>query len=269
MRSLCLRLLFLAAPLMGVRLAAVSITQFDTPVIENFDTLSTATGSMMPSGWMFLESGTGANTTYGASSGSSSTANTYSFGATNESERALGVLRSSSLTSAFGTFVTNQTGDVITRFDIQYVGEQWRLGATGRSDRLDFAYSVDATSLSNGTWIDIDSLDFISPTTTAPTGALNGNSPTNQELLSFTLTGLNLGTGSSFWLRWSDFDAAGSDDGLAIDEFSIRAVRPSTSQQSVPDDLSMGMFTATLLGLVATARASAQRRALSENIRPA
>src|SRR5262249_25564176 len=42
-------------------------------------------------------------------------------------------------------------------------------------------------------------------------------------LLNSNITGLNIPAGATFWIRWTDVDATGADDGLAIDDFSITA----------------------------------------------
>lgn len=239
--------------------AALSLSLFNVASTENFDALGTAAGSTLPPGWALHESGSGANTAYAAGNGSSSTGNTYSFGATGESDRALGALRTSSLASTFGTVITNDTSGIIAGVTIQFTGEQWRLGATGRTDRLDFAYSLDGTSLTTGTWLDVDALDFLSPVTAGTTGALDGNLGDNRQLVSYTLTGLNLAPGASFWLRWSDGDASGSDDGLGIDDFTISG-SPGTAAH-VPDGLPLWTVASVLAGvLVAGRRFDARRR---------
>ncbi|NLE61235.1 MAG: ExeM/NucH family extracellular endonuclease, partial [Planctomycetes bacterium] len=106
-----------------------------------------------------------------------------------------------------------------------YTGEQWRLGqnTTGRAaDRLDFQFSTNATSLTNGTWVDNDSLDFSSPVVAGTVGALNGNMAPNRNALSFTITGLSIANGATFWIRWADTDLIpGADDGLSVDDFSL------------------------------------------------
>ncbi len=236
--------------------AATTLVSPDVAVIQNFDTLalSGTTNAVMPAGWNFAESGTGANTTYAAGTGSSSTGNTYSFGATSATDRALGTLRTSSLAAMLGTEVTNSTGGLISSLLISYVGEQWRLGAVGREDRLDFAYSLDATSLTTGTWVDVNALDFVAPVSAGTAGALDGNDPSNQSLLSYSLTGLTLSSGATVWLRWSDFAATSSNDGLGIDDVSITGllatgpVTPPTA--SVPDEMSMSVVAVMLLGLI-------------------
>jgi hypothetical protein len=202
---------------------------------QNFNTLASSgtTSSTVPAGWAFSESGTGANTTYGVGTGSSSAANTYSFGAATSTDRAFGTLRGSGVntfTSIVGAQFTNTTGGTITSLAISYTGEQWRLGATGSQDRLDFQYSTNATSLTTGTWSDVDSLDFSSPQSTGTIGAKNGNSASFRTAKSFTITGLSIAPGVTYRVRWTDFDKGGSgvaDDGLAVDDFSLTPGGPT------------------------------------------
>jgi hypothetical protein len=98
---------------------------------QNFDTLAlSGTSSTVPTGWQFIETGTNANTTYTAGTGSSNAGDTYSFGAADSADRAFGGLLSGSLVPTIGASFTNNTGSVITSLEISYTGEQWRLGAT-------------------------------------------------------------------------------------------------------------------------------------------
>jgi hypothetical protein len=120
---------------------------------------------------------------------------------------------------------------------IGYVGEQWRLGATGRSDRLDFQYSLNATSLSTGTWTNLDTLDFLSPLTSGSTGAKNGNLAANRTSLSGNLTSLSIGNNQALWIRWISTNVTGADDGLAIDDFTITATF-ATTPAAVPEPAS-------------------------------
>ncbi|WP_294091128.1 Calx-beta domain-containing protein [Sphingomonas sp.] len=212
-----------------------NITTLGAALNENFDSLANSgTSSLLPTDWFIAESGTASNTTYTAGTGSGNTGDTYSFGASGSNERALGSLLSSSLTPSFGVRFTNQTGSTITSLQIAYTGEQWRLGQSGRgADRLDFQYSTNATSLTTGTWTDFNNLDFNSPVTTGTVGALDGNATANRTALSSTITGLNIAAGATVWLRWVDFNATGSDDGLAIDDFSITAFGPAPTENQV------------------------------------
>jgi len=200
----------------------ISLNTSGLAYTQDFNTLAnTGTSSTLPAGWALSESGPTANTTYAAGTGSGATGDTYSFGASGNTERAFGGLQSGSLIPTIGACFTNDTGGTITSVLIGYTGEQWRLGATGRADRIDFQYSLNATSLADGTWIDVNALDFSSPITSGTVGALNGNAAANRTAISFTVGGLNLPGGATFFIRWTDFNASGSDDGLAVDDFSL------------------------------------------------
>ncbi len=193
--------------------------------VQDFNTLPSSGTStlyaLIPSGWGFSESGASANTTYTAGTGSSNTGDIYSFGSAASSDRSLGGLRTGNLAPTFGAAFTNNTGSVITSLKIIYTGEQWRLGATGRNDKIDFQYSLDATGLANGTWTDVNQLDFTAPNSTGTAGAFDGNATANRTTLTFSITGISVANGSTFFIRWTDSDATGADDGLGIDDFSI------------------------------------------------
>ncbi|MDQ3373580.1 MAG: lamin tail domain-containing protein, partial [Acidobacteriota bacterium] len=214
----------------------VSITALDTSFTQNFNSLagSGTSGSSTPDGWDFTESGTNANTAYTVGTGSGTSGDTYSFGTSASSERAFGGLRSGSLVPIIGATFTNNTGSTINSLTISYTGEQWRAGVANRgaADRLDFQISTNATSLSTGTYTDVNALDFSSPNTAAATGALDGNLAGNRTAISSTITGLSVANGATFFIRWIDFDIASSDDGLAIDDFSIAATGTTTPSPS-------------------------------------
>ncbi len=211
---------------MGMTAAAqAQISYTGGTYTQDFDTLANSgTSSTLPLGWAFAESGTSANTTYTAGTGSGTTGDTYSFGAASAVDRAFGGLQSGTVIPTIGASFTNNTGGTITDLAIAYFGEQWRLGATGRVDQLDFQFSTNATSLTTGTWIDLNSLDFVAPITAGTVGALDGNLAANRTSISSTIAGLSLANGSIIWIRWNDFNAVGSDDGLGIDNFSLAAV---------------------------------------------
>jgi hypothetical protein len=204
--------------------AQVSLSTINSAYTQDFNSLANSgtTNTTMPSGWFFNEAG--GNTSYAAGTGSDNAGNTYSFGATSNTERALGGLQSGSLIPTIGASFTNNTGVTIASIDISYFGEQWRLGATARVDRLDFQYSLDATSLTTGTWIDINSLDFTAPVTSGTTGALDGNASANRTSISSSIPSLSIAAGATFWIRWTDLNASGADDGLGVDDFSLTPI---------------------------------------------
>src|SRR4029450_2213125 len=87
---------------------SISLTTLGTPYSENFNTLANSgTSSTVPNGWAFAEALANANTTYTAGTGSSTTGDTYSFGAASNPERAFGGLRSGNLAPTIGAAFTN------------------------------------------------------------------------------------------------------------------------------------------------------------------
>jgi parallel beta-helix repeat protein len=232
MEGLEARQMLTATPLTGVY-----VQDFDDLLpIPTTDGLYSAT--VLPPGWEIAESDTNADTNLTAGAGSSATGDTYLFGSTGSNERALGGLQSGTLVPTIGASFTNDTGAAITSLAVAYTGEQWRLGNAGRTDRLDFQYSTDATSLTTGTWTDFDSLDFTAPTTSGGIGAQVGNAAANRTAVASTISFLNISDGATFFIRWNSFDASGSDDGLAVDDF-LMVAGPATT--TYVDDAWIGL----------------------------
>lgn len=223
--------------------AAVSLTS--AAYTQNFDTLASIgttsaaqPGGLLPFGWRFAEAGGNADTSYRIGSGTATDGDTYSFGAAGSTERALGGVLSGSNTPLFGAVFTNNIGSSITGLAINYTGEFWRRGDDARTDRLDFQYRIGgADDLNSGTWLDLNALDFTSPAGTA-IGALNGNA--NTQALAGALSSLNIGSGQTFAIRWSDFNTPGADDGLGVDNFALTATLASTP--AVPEPATWAMM---------------------------
>jgi len=142
---------------------------------------------------------------------------------------------------------------------IGYVGEQWRLGTVGRADRLDFQYSLNAKSLTDGTWVDVNAIDFASPITSGTLGILNGNLAANRTSLSTTISSLNIANGTTFWIRWNDLNATGADDGLAIDDFAFSAIGGSVTNTapSITNNLGLSVVAGSTSNVISNARLSA------------
>lgn len=229
------RLALGAILLFGIGSAHAQVSLTGGTYNQNFDTLANSgTSSTLPAGWALNESGTNANTTYTAGTGSGNAGDSYSFGAAGGTDRALGGLLSGSLNPGFGACFSNNTGTALGSIDIAYTGEQWRLGTAARTDRIDFQYSLNATSLSNGTWTDVDALDFVTPNT-ATTGAKDGNAVGNRTSINGTISDIAFANGGTICMRWNDFNASGADDGLAVDDFSITVGGPSLPSLSLDD----------------------------------
>lgn len=215
--------LWLALSMSPLTFGQISIST--SPYSQDFDALGTSSvtaaggnlgaHSVSLTGWYFLESGSSANTTMTAGTGSSNTGDTYNTGLASNSNRKLGGLQSNSLIPSFGFFFTNSTGSTVAALNITYSGETWRVAGTNRSDRLDFQYSTTATSLS-GTFTDFNALDYVNdPVPSTGSGSLIQTSPVSGKLM------LTIPTGSSVFLRWSDFNVGGSDDLMAVENFSM------------------------------------------------
>jgi hypothetical protein len=241
---------------------------------QDFNTLpnsgTSLSASTLPTGWSFIKGGGGS--TYAASNGDSSSQNIYSFGPKSNTDRALGSIDGkSSQIQTFGVTFTNNTGGTIKDLEISYTGEQWRRqaceiddlaeGPASSSsscdrDKLIFGYSTNATTLANGTWTNVPSLNFNSPINSrSSSGALNGNSSSNRQFISGTITDVNIPDGETFILRWrgyarqcddddltpSDGGSSSCSDGLAVDDFTLTPVPagapPETDIDSGPNEI--------------------------------
>lgn len=220
----------LAAPVMGQQVGSGAVSLSASVALEDFDTLAqSGQSNALPHGWYFHESDSNADGTYSAGdgngngNGTSLPGDTYSLGSAGSDERALGAIQSGSLEPTFGALVRNDSGQVIDKINIAYTGEQWRLGSSGRTDRLDFQYSLDADTLldDSATWIEVAGLSFSAPVSSGTVGGLDGNAPANRVAIASDITGLALAPAETVWIRWSDHDSAGADDALGIDDLTL------------------------------------------------
>jgi uncharacterized protein len=108
--------------------------------------------------------------------------------------------------------VQNDTGKTIPDLQVSY--EIWVRNDQPRSTSLNLAYSLDNTAFTP-----VPALDFASP---AAADAL-GFQRTDQSIL---LSGLNIGSGDYFYLRWSGADVGGSGnrDEFALDNIALTPV---------------------------------------------
>ena len=205
---------------------SIPLSAFGNSYLQDFNTLSNNSPSdLLPTGWVILETGSGANVDnkYQASNGNMTVGDTYSFGSENSTDRALGSIQDVNLVPLFGASFTNQTGGVIQSLSIKYTGEEWRLSKSGRSDKLYFELSTNATTLENGSWTEYEALTFGTPYRDTE-GAKNGNLSAYRTNKQLVITGLSIASGKTFWIRWRDHkDTSGKNDGLAVDDFSLVA----------------------------------------------
>ena len=171
-----------------------------------------------------------------------------SYGPTGQDDRALGSLTNDPIgTLIYGASFQNNTGFIITDLDIHYLGEQWRRGANTAVGRLYFDYSLDASSLTDGTetWTNFAGLTFTSPKTGTSSSKLNGNLGENNDWVEGLIPGLTILNGDTFWIRYRDLNISGQDHGLAVDNFQLTPL-----SSAVPLPASVLLLASGLIGLI-------------------
>jgi hypothetical protein len=206
----------------------ISITQLNVPHIDNMDSLAnsgTTASTPLPAGWYFIENVNIGSLTYRIGTGSANNGDTYSFGAANASDRAFGSVASGTVQSTLCAYYINNTGAIASNVRIQFTMEQWRSGGRTNNitDSTEFFWGINnVTHLpTSGLWTKNSALNLTSKIIGGAAAALDGNDTTNQIKYDITISNVNLQNGDTLFLRWRDQDIAQSDDGLAIDDFSI------------------------------------------------
>jgi hypothetical protein len=176
-------------------------------------------------GWqLFQAGGSNANASFLVGTGSSTGNGVYSLGATASTERALGSLASSTGISTIGLILTNQTGQLLNSFTVSFTAEQWRKGGSGNKNTWICRYKTGIiTHIDQTNLLDEPNLNFSSVINTSSATSLNGNLAVNQQIVSYTVDSINWKPGEQLLLRWDDADETGSDDAVAMDNFSFSA----------------------------------------------
>jgi hypothetical protein len=216
---------------------AILLTVAESPYTQDFNTLANVgTSSALPFGF------TTSAPAYQADLGSSSVGGIKSYGGIpNVTDRAIGSLGSYATgVLYFGAEFENATGLTITALDIGFAGEQWRSSGNAICDMLRFEYSLNATSLTDGSanWTSVGELDFKNPIPTPSPRVPNGNVVPYRTDLNALIDGLQISQSSSFWSRWRDEDISGEDYGLAIDDFSLVPLGESFTPENQATGLS-------------------------------
>jgi hypothetical protein len=174
-------------------------------------------------GWYGLD---GILSRFGATDGDQTTGGQISFGLANSSNRALGLLATSSTgLDAFGAKFINTTGTTLNYITLQVTGEVWRQSNLPKT--LEFYYFIDPTAtapMSLQVTALIPALNVNFPTVPSDSGgvAVNGTLAANQVNLAVTnypITGWPQGT--ALWLVWEMADTTGKAQGLGIDNLSF------------------------------------------------
>ena len=217
----------------AISFGQITISALNSPYTQNFDVMG-ATGTTYPTDWTGIRAG-GTGTanqilTLTANNGSTTSGGAYNVGTTAATERALGSLASGSTFPSIGASFKNTTGALISKISIAGVMEQWKSGSSATSlENLVFSYSTNASSLSDGTWTTVASLNLIEKlTATTTAAAVDGNLVENKTSISGDIS-LAWANNSNLWIKWTDTDDAGSDGLYAIDDFSLTATESSTA----------------------------------------
>lgn len=225
---------------------------------QNFNDFGTGTvtfanNSTLP-GWSVTSEAS--ETSFAASTGTSTAGAIYNFGSSSAADRAWGYVGSSSNDwTNLALQLVNSSGLTITAISVSYNGELWRsAGAqtTNSNNTFSFFYRIgnsgsitlpdsDVTT----SWTAVTSLNY-APSVSVSVGALDGNANATSVTASFLVSFL---PGQEIWLRWRGVDGAGTDAGIAIDDLTV-------SFTAVPEPSSY----AGVLGLVALAGVALRRR---------
>jgi len=190
-----------------------------------------------------------ASAKFGATDGDQTTGGVISFGLPGSSNRALGLLATSSTGgTAFGAKFINQTTNTFNRINLHFTGEAWRQSSLPKT--LQCFYVIDPTAtapFSMSRTAALPELDVNIPTVPADVGgaAVNGTLALNQTNLGVVQRVItNWPPGAALWVVWEMADATGKAQGLAIANLSF-----SAQAQSVltPVPLTMQFSSATNL----------------------
>ena len=212
--------------------AQLSITNLNTASEQNFNSLGGGPEVTLPTGFRASSTASGvswnstitatiqsAGTTGAGVLTGSSSGGFYNFGNgvnATSTERAIGFLTSTGYLGPRSIFFafTNNTGSTVTEIDLSWAYEKYRSGT--RAIDWTFFHGATATNVNTAATAGNQSYSVDANNTTI----FNPPSSTSK---SFTLTGLTITNGTTYYLRWAYTGVGGSTNaqGLGIDDFSI------------------------------------------------
>jgi hypothetical protein len=217
---------------MAIAFQGAYIQDFDS--LANNDTNHAWTNDFTLPGWyLFRQPEPGSEVlTYDANDGVSNKGSFYSYGVTNESDRALGGLgsggdyfgkpKTGTIAGWIAFAATNTTGLPVNSITLDFDGEQWRTGANTTPQTMVLKYGFGETFETVQTWNNPgENFDFTSPVALETGGAVNGNMEGSLANLGGTIHDLTWENNQTLWIRWVTLNDVGHDHGLAIDNFSL------------------------------------------------
>lgn len=248
--------------------AQVSFT--GTPYVQDFNSLAGTTNNSANVTWTnnstlpgWYSSKSGYHVTNGTMGGTAATfdatnsANNIgmiSFGSAGSTDRALGSRATSTQslgnTNApvqYGVRLVNSTAQTITSFSVMFTGEQWFASTQSAAHTLQVDYSIGATSLTSGTYVS-NFTTFTAPVSTGTTArSLDGNASANRRGVARLVSGISWAPGQELWLRITDTNESGNEQGLAIDDFVFTSETNSALFfNGSSNHVTMGAATSTL-----------------------
>jgi hypothetical protein len=165
---------------------------------------------------------------FGASDGDQTTGGQISFGQESGSNRALGLLATSTTGyTAFGVRLINGTGQTLNYINLQFTAEAWRQSNLAKTLECYYLIDPNATnSFSTNATAFLPGLNVNFPTAAADVGgaAVDGTATNNQtEIVVVNQPIISWPSGEALWLVWEMANATGKSQGLAIDDFSFSA----------------------------------------------
>jgi hypothetical protein len=184
--------------------------------------------SAMPGWYGLADPSASVGTRFGASDGDQTTGGQISFGLPNSSNRALGLLATSTTGyTAFGAKFINGTSQTLNLMNLQFTGEVWR--QSDKAKTLEFYYFIDPSAtnvFSTSVTAFLPALNVSFPTVPEDVGgaAVDGTAALNQTNLGVANQVItNWSPGAALWLVWEMASSAGKSQGLAIDNLSFSA----------------------------------------------
>jgi hypothetical protein len=169
---------------------------------------------------------------FGATDGDQTTGGQISFGLPSSSDRALGMLATSSTGStAIGAKFINNTGTALNFITLQVTGEIWRQSNLPKT--LQCYYWIDPTAtepMPSQATAYLPALNVVFPTVSGDVGgaAVDGTAAANETYLAVTNQAItNWPSDAALWLVWQMVDSTGKSQGLAIDNLSFSATARS------------------------------------------
>lgn len=128
----------------------------------------------------------------------------------------------------FGIRLTNNTGEILDRVSIGYIGAQYYNSQSGIAGSIDFAYQSGVPAgLDEGDWVKVPSLTFYGPYSgdglSEPVKINPYNSLSRETFSPVMVTGVRWFPGETLWVRWTVIHQAGANHGLGIDNIVITA----------------------------------------------